>query len=109
MRNFLPIPPAVVRNQMQTIQEQFKRNVIPTYARFDLTLDHGQGSRVWDVNGKCYLDFGGGIAVCGLGHAHPEMTQVLTEQSRKLIHISNLYFQEPQGGLAEKLAGLIGP
>ena len=109
MRDILPIPAAVVRNQMQTIQERFQKNVVPTYARFDLALDRGEGSRVWDVNGKSYLDFGGGIAVCALGHAHPEITRALTEQSRKLVHISNLYFQEPQGGLAEKLAGLIGP
>jgi acetylornithine/N-succinyldiaminopimelate aminotransferase len=109
MRDILPMPAAVVRNQMQAIQERFQKNVVPTYARFDLALDHGEGSRVWDVNGKCYLDFGGGIAVCALGHAHPEITRALTEQSRKLVHVSNLYFQEPQGGLAEKLAGLIGP
>ena len=109
MRDPLPIPAAVVRNQMQAIQDRFQKNVLPTYARFDLVLDHGEGSRVWDVNGKCYLDFGGGIAVCALGHAHPEITRTLMEQSRKLVHVSNLYFQEPQGRLAEKLAGLIGP
>jgi acetylornithine/N-succinyldiaminopimelate aminotransferase len=109
MRDILPIPPAVVRNQMQTIQERFQKNVVPTYSRFDLALDRGEGSRVWDVNGKRYLDFGGGIAVCGLGHAHPEIVRTLTEQSKKLIHISNLYFQETQGGLAEKLVNLIGP
>jgi acetylornithine aminotransferase/acetylornithine/N-succinyldiaminopimelate aminotransferase len=109
MRDILPIPVAVVRNHTQAIQERFQKNVIPTYARFDLALDRGEGSRVWDVNGKCYLDFGGGIAVCALGHAHPEITRTLTEQSRKLVHVSNLYFQEPQGGLAEKLVSLIGP
>jgi acetylornithine aminotransferase/acetylornithine/N-succinyldiaminopimelate aminotransferase len=109
MRDILPIPAPVVRNHMQSIQERFQKHVLPTYARFNLVLERGEGSRVWDVNGKCYLDFGGGIAVCALGHAHPDITRVLTEQSRKLVHVSNLYFQEPQGGLAEKLAGLIGP
>jgi len=109
MRDILPNPPAVVRNQMQSIQERFQKNVMPTYARFEIALDRGQGSRVWDINGKCYIDFGGGIAVCGLGHAHPEITRTLTEQSSKLVHISNLYYQEPQGGLAEKLVNLIGP
>lgn len=109
MREILPIPAALVRNQMQTLQERFQKNVIPTYARFELALDRGEGSQVWDVNGKRYLDFGGGIAVSALGHAHPEIVRTLTEQSRKLMHISNLYFQEPQGGLAEKLVGLIGP
>jgi acetylornithine aminotransferase/acetylornithine/N-succinyldiaminopimelate aminotransferase len=109
MRDLPPIPAAVARNQMHAIQERFQKNVVPTYARFDLALDRGEGSRVWDVDGKCYLDFGGGIAVCSLGHAHPEITRTLMEQSRKLVHVSNLYFQEPQGWLAEKLAGLIGP
>jgi acetylornithine/N-succinyldiaminopimelate aminotransferase len=109
MKEILPAPAAEVRHHVQTIQERFQKNVLPTYARFDLTLDHGEGSRVWDANGKCYLDFGGGIAVCGLGHAHPEITRALVEQSRKLVHISNLYYQEPQGALAEKLVGLIGP
>ncbi|MGD0814053.1 MAG: aspartate aminotransferase family protein [Verrucomicrobiota bacterium] len=109
MRDILPIPPAAVRNQMQAIQQRFQKNVLPTYTRFDLVLDRGEGSRLWDVNGKCYLDFGAGIAVCALGHAHPEITRTLTEQSRKLVHVSNLYFQEPQGGLAERLVSLIGP
>jgi acetylornithine aminotransferase/acetylornithine/N-succinyldiaminopimelate aminotransferase len=109
MKDILPIPAAVVRNQMQAIQERFQKYVVPTYARFDLALDRGEGSRVWDVNGKCYLDFGAGIAVCALGHAHPEITRTLAEQSRKLVHVSNLYFQEPQAGLAEKLVSLIGP
>jgi acetylornithine aminotransferase/acetylornithine/N-succinyldiaminopimelate aminotransferase len=94
---------------MQAIQQRFQKNVLPTYTRFDLVLDRGEGSRLWDVNGKCYLDFGAGIAVCALGHAHPEITRTLTEQSRKLVHVSNLYFQEPQGGLAERLVSLIGP
>lgn len=99
----------MLQNQLQIIQERFQKNVVPTYARFDLALDRGAGSRVWDVNGKCYLDFGGGIAVCALGHAHPEITRTLTEQSSKLVHVSNLYFHEPQGRLAEKLVNLIGP
>lgn len=109
MREIVPIPAGVVRNQMQTIQERFQKNVLPTYARFDVALDRGEGSRVWDVNGKCYIDFGGGIAACGLGHAHPEIIKTLVGQSSRLMHTSNLYYQEPQGGLAEKLVQLIGP
>lgn len=109
MREIVPQPPAVVRNQMQTLQEKFQKNVIPTYSRFELALDRGQGSRVWDIHGKAYIDFGGGIAVCGLGHAHPEIAKTLAEQGAKLMHISNLYYQEPQGALAEKLVNLIGP
>jgi acetylornithine/N-succinyldiaminopimelate aminotransferase len=91
------------------LRELFQKFVIPSYARFDLVLARGEGSYVWDVNGKRYLDFGGGIAVCSLGHAHPEITQALIEQSRKLLHVSNLYYNAPQGRLAEKLVGLIGP
>ena len=90
-------------------RELFQKFVVPSYARFDLILARGEGSYVWDVNGKRYLDFGGGIAVCSLGHAHPEITQALIEQSRELLHVSNLYYNAPQGRLAEKLVKLIGP
>ena len=93
----------------QATRELFQKFVVPSYARFDLVLAQGEGSYVWDVNGKRYLDFGGGIAVCSLGHAHPEITQALIEQSRELLHVSNLYYNTPQGRLAEKLVGLIGP
>ena len=109
MRDIVPAPPAVVRNEAQTIQELFRKNVIPTYARFEVVLKRGEGSHVWDVNGKRYLDLGGGIAVCALGHAHPEITQTLVEQARMLGFVSNLYYHEPQGRLAQELARLIGP
>ncbi len=108
MRTLVPPPPPVIRNEMQTIQELFDKNVIPTYSRFDLVLQRGEGSAVWDVHGKRYLDFGGGIAVTGLGHAHPEVTQTLIEQSKLLTHVSNLYYHEPQGRLAQRLVSLIG-
>jgi acetylornithine/N-succinyldiaminopimelate aminotransferase len=61
------------------------------------------------VNGRRYLDFSSGIAVCCLGHASPDITQALTEQSQKLIHVSNLYYTEPQGRLAQELVKLTGP
>jgi acetylornithine/N-succinyldiaminopimelate aminotransferase len=96
-------------DRLSDIRKLYQRNVIPTYARFDLALDHGEGSYVYDVAGKRYLDLGGGIAVCALGHAHPEMTDALLEQSRKLLHVSNLYFTKPQAQLAEALVRLIGP
>jgi acetylornithine aminotransferase/acetylornithine/N-succinyldiaminopimelate aminotransferase len=94
---------------MQTVQELFEKNVIPTYARFDLVLERGEGSVVWDIHGRRYLDFGGGIAVTGLGHAHPEVTQALIDQSRRLIHVSNLYYHEPQGRLAQRLVSWLAP
>ncbi|MEY2560309.1 MAG: acetylornithine/N-succinyldiaminopimelate aminotransferase [Verrucomicrobiota bacterium] len=96
-------------DRLSDIRKLFQANVIPSYARFDLALDHGEGSYVWDVAGKRYLDLGGGIAVCSLGHANPEITDALLEQSRKLLHVSNLYFTKPQAQLAEALVRLIGP
>jgi acetylornithine aminotransferase/acetylornithine/N-succinyldiaminopimelate aminotransferase len=109
MREILPAPSAAVRNQSQSVQERFQKNVVPSYARFDLVLERGEGACVWDIQGKRYLDLGGGIAVCALGHASPDITQALVEQSRELVHISNLYYHQRQGLLAEKLAGLIAP
>jgi acetylornithine/N-succinyldiaminopimelate aminotransferase len=91
------------------VQALFQKHVVPSYARFDLALSHGSGSHVFDVTGKRYLDFGGGIAVTSLGHAHPAITEALVEQSRKLVHVSNLYYHEPQGRLAEALVNLLAP
>jgi len=99
----------VKADRLSDIRKLFQRNVVPTYARFDVALDHGEGSHVFDVAGKRYLDLGGGIAVCALGHANPEITDALIEQSRKLLHVSNLYFTKPQAQLAESLVTLIGP
>src|SRR3954452_13365606 len=100
---------AIKVDRLSDIRKMFRENVIPTYARFDLALDHGERSYVYDVAGKRYLDLGGGIAVCALGHAHPEITDALLEQSRKLLHVSNLYFTMPQARLAEALVRLVGP
>jgi len=91
------------------IKALFEHYVVPSYGRFDLAMSHGQGSWLWDANGRRYLDLGSGIAVCTLGHAHPEITEALTEQSRKLVHVSNLYYQEPQGRLAERLVKHLAP
>lgn len=91
------------------IRQRFQNYVVPSYGRFDLTLARGQGSWLWDVQGKRYLDLGSGIAVCALGHAHPEITAALTDQSRQLIHVSNLYYHEWQGRLAERLVGHLAP
>jgi acetylornithine/N-succinyldiaminopimelate aminotransferase len=100
---------AIKIDRLSDIRKLFQRNVVPSYARFDLALDHGEGSYVWDVAGRRYLDLGGGIAVCALGHANPEITDALLEQSRKLLHVSNLYFTKAQAQLAEALVRLIGP
>ena len=109
MKEIAPPPPPLVHNQFESVRDLFNKYVVPSYARFDLALARGAGSRVWDVNGRRYLDLGGGIAVCVLGHAHPEVTAALVEQSQKLVHVSNLYYQEPQGQLAQRLVKHIAP
>ena len=109
MKQIVPSPPPIVRNQFETIRELFSKNVVPSYGRFDLVFSHGAGSYLFDVTGKRYLDLGSGIAVCALGHASPAITEALVEQSRKLVHVSNLYYTAPQGRLAEALTQLIGP
>jgi acetylornithine/N-succinyldiaminopimelate aminotransferase len=109
MKSIQPLPPAVVHNQFESVRQLFERYVVPSYARFDLALSRGRGCEVWDVNGRRYLDLGGGIAVCCLGHAHPEVTEALIEQSRQLVHVSNLYYQEPQGRLACELVRRLAP
>src|SRR3989454_6461467 len=108
MKEIVPSAPAIVRNDAATVRALFQRNVIPTYARFELALSHGSGSYLYDVAGRRYLDLGGGIAVCCLGHAHPEITEALLKQSQRLVHVSNLYYHEPQGRLAQALVQLIG-
>ena len=108
MKEIIPAPPAIVRNDYESIRELFTKNVVPSYGRFELVLSHGAGSYIFDVAGKRYLDLGSGIAVCCLGHAHPAITEALVEQSKKLIHVSNLYFTEPQGRLAAELVKRIG-
>ncbi|HZL79708.1 MAG TPA: aspartate aminotransferase family protein [Candidatus Limnocylindrales bacterium] len=108
MKEIVPVPPAIVRNDYESIRKLFTKNVVPSYGRFELVLSHGAGSHIFDVAGKRYLDLGSGIAVCCLGHAHPAITEALVEQSKKLIHVSNLYFTEPQGRLAAELVKRIG-
>lgn len=107
--NELKSPTPIVQNQAKRIQELFQKNVIPSYGRFELVLDHGAGSYLWDVTGRRYLDLAAGIAVCSLGHASPDITQALSEQSQKLVHVSNLYYTEPQGRMAQELVNLTGP
>ena len=109
MKDIVPAPPPILHNQFASVRELFSQNVVPSYGRFNLAFSHGAGSHLYDVNGKCYLDLGGGIAVCSLGHAHPAITEALVEQSKKLVHVSNLYYTEPQGRLAQALVKLIGP
>ena len=84
----------------------FDKYVMPTYGRQPLVFVRGKGARVWDADGKEYLDFGGGIAVNVLGHA--ALAEVLVRQANLLVHCSNLYYTEPQGLLAKRLVELVG-
>ena len=76
---------------------------VPVYRPRPMVLDHGRGSRLWDMAGKEYVDLAGGIAVCALGHADPELIQALTTQAGKLWHTSNAFNSEPPLRLAEEL------
>jgi len=82
--------------------------LLPTYARADLTLVRGEGCTVWDIDGRAYLDFGGGIAVVSLGHCHPAPLVAAQEQLERLWHVSNLYRTEPCEELASKLSARFG-
>src|SRR5881628_1873876 len=77
--------------------------VAHTYARYPIALVRGKGARVWDADGKEYLDFLAGIAVNSLGHCHPAIVRAIQQQARKLIHVSNLYHILPQSELAREL------
>ncbi len=79
-----------------------------TYGRLPVALSHGKGLRVWDTNGKCYLDGLAGIAVNTLGHAHPKLTPALQDQIGKMIHSCNYYHIPNQEALAAKLVELSG-
>jgi acetylornithine/N-succinyldiaminopimelate aminotransferase len=93
---------------MTALSSLYANYVMPTYGRFDLDIARGSGCRVWDFEGKEYLDFGAGIAVCSLGHAHPEVTEAVLQQASTLVHTSNLYRTAPQAELARHLVEIAG-
>jgi predicted acetylornithine/succinylornithine family transaminase len=92
-----------------SLLEASRATVLPTYARADVTIVRGEGCRVWDDEGRSYLDFVGGIAVVGLGHLHPAVTAAAHAQLDRLWHASNLYWTEPMlrlaGLLSERMGG----
>ncbi len=87
------------------IIELTSKHVMNTYNRFPVAIVRGDGRRVWDADGRVYLDFTSGLAVCNLGHSHPNVVKALKDQADKLIHISNLYHIGPQSILASLLTG----
>lgn len=88
--------------------EMGKRYLMQNYAQLPLVITRGQGVRVFDAEGRCYLDFVSGIAVNALGHCHPKVVEAIQKQAEQLIHCSNLYWFEPPVVLARELAALSG-
>lgn len=94
---------------LQTIVKLDQENYMNTFGpRTPVCLTHGEGVKVYDTEGKCYLDFFAGIAVNALGHGHPALVKAVSEQAGKLMHCSNLYYNEPQTKLAAKINALAG-
>jgi len=94
--------PAVGKDLVQ-IQECYKENVMPTYSRFNLAMARGEGVRLFDTDGKEYLDFAAGISTCALGHGHAGLTKAVADQMSSVHHVSNLYYIPEQAALAEWL------
>ena len=88
----------------QEIIAQADQVIIKTYGRYPVAFVRGQGSTVWDAEGKAYTDFLTGIAVCVLGHCHPRMVEAITKQAQTLIHVSNFYHTVPQTEVATFLS-----
>jgi acetylornithine/N-succinyldiaminopimelate aminotransferase len=90
------------------VRETEARHVMQTYKRAPIVLVKGEGARVWDTEGRAYLDFTSGVGVAALGHANPGLARVIAEQAATLVHTSNLFFHPFQAELAQKLAALSG-
>jgi acetylornithine aminotransferase/acetylornithine/N-succinyldiaminopimelate aminotransferase len=93
---------------MSNVASLEARHVLQTYKRQPVVFVRGEGARLFDENGRSYLDFVSGIGVCVLGHAHPGLAEVIADQSKTLIHTSNLYYHPLQGQVAAKLAAMSG-
>lgn len=93
---------------MEKLIQEISEHITPTYNRFPVVLDHGNGVLVYDVDGKEYIDFGAGIAVNSLGHNNEELQQVILDQLKKIQHISNLYYSVPVKEAAEILSEKTG-
>jgi predicted acetylornithine/succinylornithine family transaminase len=92
----------------EQIAELERRYLLGTYNRYPVAFARGKGVFLYDIDDKRYLDFVSGLGVNALGHAHPRIVKTIREQAAKLIHVSNLYYHEYQGELAEKLCTLAG-
>lgn len=92
-------------NHAPDASDEFGRLMVPVYTPADVMPVRGQGSYVWDADGKQYIDLAGGVAVTALGHAHTDLQEVLITQSAKLWHVGNVFTNEPVLGLAKRLIG----
>jgi predicted acetylornithine/succinylornithine family transaminase len=95
-------------SHLDQIADLEKRFLLPTYNRYPVGFERGKGVFLYDFEGKKYLDFVAGLGVNALGHAHPRIVKAIREQAARVIHISNLYYNEYQGQLAERLCQLSG-
>ena len=96
---------AVDAEEIKALDREF---VMGTYARQQVVFVRGEGARLWDSEGREYLDFLAGIAVTGVGHCHPRVAEAIANQARTLMHVSNLFHNPLQAKLAERLCGLTG-
>src|SRR5271163_3914535 len=92
----------------EQIADLERRYLLGTYNRYPIVLTRGKGVFLYDLEDRRYLDFVSGLGVNALGHSHPRIVKTIREQAGKLIHVSNLYYHEYQGALAEKLVTLLG-
>ena len=92
----------------EKIFEQDDKNYLPVFKRYKIVLERGEGAYLYDLGGKRYIDFLAGIAVNVLGHNYPPLVKAIAEQAAKVIHVSNLYYTEPQASAAAKLVKLSG-
>src|SRR5713101_857463 len=93
---------------LEEIIEREGRFLLQTYSRYPIAIARGKGVFLYDLEGKRYLDFVAGLGVNALGHAHPRIVKAIREQAARVIHLSNLYYNEYQGVLAERLCKLSG-
>ena len=92
----------------EKIFERDDKNYLPVFKRYRIVLERGEGAYLYDINGKKYIDFLAGIAVNVLGHNYPPLVKAISEQAAKVIHVSNLYYTQPQADAAAKLVKLSG-
>src|SRR6516162_567928 len=93
---------------LQSLIERERNYLLQTYNRYPVAFERGKGVFLYDLEGNRYLDFVSGLGVNALGHAHPRIVKTIREQASRLVHVSNLYYHEYQGRLAEKLTSLSG-